>query len=92
MSPAEVENALHSIPGVREAAVIGIPDALLGEAIRAYVVVEPETGLIDKQLRVACAAKLENFMVPKEFVFVSELPKTATGKVSKKLLKEQSTA
>ena len=92
VSPAEVENALHSIPGVREAAVIGIPDALLGEAIRAYVVVEPETGLIDKQLRVACAAKLENFMVPKEFVFVSELPKTATGKVSKKLLKEQSTA
>jgi acyl-CoA synthetase (AMP-forming)/AMP-acid ligase II len=86
VAPVEVENALHSIPGVREAAVLGIPDALLGEAIRAYVVVEPESNLNDKQLRVACAARLENFMVPKEFVFRPELPKTATGKVSKKLL------
>jgi len=89
VSPAEVENTLHGIPGVREAAVIGIPDALLGEAIRAYVVIEPDSGLNDKQLRVACAAKLENFMVPKEFVFIAEMPKTATGKVSKKLLREQ---
>ena len=88
VSPVEVENALHSIPGVREAAVVGIPDALLGAAIRAYVVVEPESALNDKQLRVACASRLENFMVPKEFVLRAELPKTATGKVSKKLLLE----
>jgi amino acid adenylation domain-containing protein len=92
VAPVEVENALHSIPGVREAAIVGIPDALLGEAIRAYVVVEPEANLNDKQLRVACAARLENFMVPKEFVFCAELPKTATGKVSKKLLLQQTPA
>ncbi len=92
VSPVEVENALHSIPGVREAAIIGIADPLLGEAIRAYVVIEPGSGLNDKQLRVACAARLENFMVPKEFVFIAEMPKTATGKVSKKLLREQSPA
>jgi amino acid adenylation domain-containing protein len=92
VAPVEVENALHSIPGVREAAIVGIPDALLGEAIRAYVVVEPEADLNDKQLRVACAARLENFMVPKEFVFCAELPKTATGKVSKKLLLQQTPA
>ncbi|MEO8017799.1 MAG: class I adenylate-forming enzyme family protein [Pseudomonadota bacterium] len=92
VAPVEVENALHSISGVREAAVVGIPDPLLGEAIRAYVVVEPESNLNDKQLRVACASRLENFMVPKEFVFCAELPKTATGKVSKKLLIENSNA
>jgi len=92
VSPVEVENALHSIAGVREAAIVGIPDPLLGEAIRAYVVVEPEANLNDKQLRVACAARLENFMVPKEFVFCAELPKTATGKVSKKLLLQQTPA
>jgi amino acid adenylation domain-containing protein len=89
VSPVEVENAIHSIPGVREAAVVGIPDPLLGQAIRAYVVVEPEAGLTDKALRVACAARLENFMVPKEFVFKNELPKTATNKVSKKILLEE---
>lgn len=90
VSPVEVENAIHGIPGVREAAVIGIPDPLLGQAIRAYVVLEPEANLNDKQLRLACAARLENFMVPKEFTICPDLPKTTTGKVSKKLLVEQS--
>ncbi len=90
VSPVEVENALHSIPGIREAAVIGIPDPLLGEAIRAYVVVEPEAKLVERQIRALSAALLENFMVPKEIVFCESLPKTSTGKVSKKLLREQS--
>ena len=89
VSPVEVENVLHSIPGVREAAVIGIHDDLLGQAIRAYIVPEPGAQLDEKQLRSASASQLENFMVPKEFVFCSELPKTNTGKVSKKMLREQ---
>ena len=89
VSPVEVENALHSIPGVREAAVIGIPDALLGQAIKAFIVLEPSTLLTDKQIRLHAAAHLENFMVPKEVVFCADLPKTTTGKVSKKLLQEE---
>ncbi len=89
VSPAEVENVLHGIPGVREAAVIGIPDELLGQAIKAFIVREPSAQLTDKQIRLQAAAKLENFMVPKEIVFCDDLPKTATGKVSKKLLLEQ---
>lgn len=89
VSPVEVENALHSIPGVREAAVLGMPDALLGQAIRAFVVVEDGAGLTERHLRAAAASRLENFMVPKEFVFCPDLPRTATGKVSKKLLAEQ---
>jgi amino acid adenylation domain-containing protein len=90
VSPVEVENALHSIAGIREAAVIGVPDEALGQAIRAYVVVEPGVAISDKQIRALCLARLENFMVPKEVVIVAELPKTATGKVSKKLLLELS--
>jgi acyl-coenzyme A synthetase/AMP-(fatty) acid ligase len=89
VSPAEVENALHSIPGVREVAVVGIPDELLGQAIRAYIVLEDNVTLAEKQVRILAAAHLENFMVPKEIVFCRDLPKTATGKVSKKLLLEQ---
>ena len=88
VSPVEVENVLHSIAGIREAAVVGVPDAVLGQAIRAYIVVEPGFSLSDKQIRAGCLARLENFMVPKEIVTVLELPKTATGKVSKKLLLE----
>lgn len=86
VSPIEVENALHGIPGVREAAVVGVPDELLGEAVRAYVVVEPDSGLTGPLIRRSCMARLEGFMVPREVVLVEDLPKTATGKVRKKSL------
>lgn len=88
VSPVEVENALHSIAGIREAAVVGVPDPLLGESIRAYVVVEPEAKLVEPQIRALCTGLLEAFMVPKEIVIRESLPKTATGKVSKRLLVE----
>jgi amino acid adenylation domain-containing protein len=90
VSPVEVENALHAIPGIREAAVVGIPDDLLGQAIRAYVVAESDAKLTDRQVRAMCGGLLENFMVPKEVLFCESLPKTATGKVSKRLLLEGS--
>jgi amino acid adenylation domain-containing protein len=88
VSPVEVENALHRIPGVREAAVVGIPDDTLGEAVRAYIVAEREAGLSERQVRAQAARLLESFMVPKEVVFLDTLPKTTTGKVSKRLLLE----
>ncbi len=88
VSPAEVENALHGIPGIRQAAVVGIPDPLLGEAIRAYVVAEPGVQLNERQIRALCAGLLEKFMVPKEVLFVDSLPETTTGKVSTRLLLE----
>jgi amino acid adenylation domain-containing protein len=88
VSPVEVEEALHRIPGVREAAVVGIPDDVLGQAIRAYIVPETGTTLTEKQVRALSAGLLEAFMVPKEVVFREALPKTTTGKVSKRLLLE----
>jgi len=89
VSPVEVENILHAIPGVREAAVVGVPDEVFGQAIRAYVVLDPGSTLNEKQIRSLCLAQLENFMVPKEVVICVELPKTTTGKVSKKALLER---
>lgn len=89
VSPVEVENVIHSIPGVREAAVIGVPDAMLGQAIRAFVVLAPGAALTEQQIRAQCAARLENFMVPRDVVLCEDLPRTATGKVSRKMLVEQ---
>lgn len=80
-SPLEVENALHAIGGVREAAVAGVPDATAGEAIRAFVVLDPGAELTEQDIRRGCRLRLEDFMVPSEVVFVTELPKTETGKV-----------
>ena len=91
VSPVEVENVLHGMPGIREAAVVGISDALLGQVIRAYVALEPDTLLTDKEVIKYCLARLENFMVPKEVLFLAELPKTNTGKISKKTLGEKVT-
>ena len=89
VSPVEVENVLHAIDGVREAAVVGVPDELLGQAIRASVVLKSGATLTDRQIRAYCASHLENFMVPRDIVICADLPRTTTGKVSKKLLLEQ---
>ncbi|MBK8010407.1 MAG: acyl--CoA ligase [Deltaproteobacteria bacterium] len=86
VSPIEVENVLHSIEGVREAAVIGIPDERMGHAIRAYIAKEEGSPLTEKDVQKVCLARLENFMVPKEVVFLAELPKTQSGKIRKKSL------
>jgi long-chain acyl-CoA synthetase len=75
---------LHRLPGVREAAVIGVPDEILGQAIRAFVVRESGATLSEQDVKRACLAALESFMVPRDVVFLDELPKTSTAKVRKK--------
>lgn len=89
VSPAEVENALHRIPGVREAAVVGMPDPLLGEAVCAYVVADPAAALTPKAIRVAAAELLEAYMVPSRVILHDPLPKGATGKVDKRRLAQE---
>jgi long-chain acyl-CoA synthetase len=86
VSPVEVENALYGIQGIREAAVIGEPDPVLGEKIHAFVSLAAPAVLTEKEIIGHCLAKLENFMVPQKVSIVDELPKTATGKISKKNL------
>jgi amino acid adenylation domain-containing protein len=87
VAPKEVEAALVHIPGVREAAVIGVPDDVLGQAVKAFVVVDPDAGLDAKAIQRACQARLESFMVPKHVELVAELAKGPTGKIDKKDLR-----
>jgi long-chain acyl-CoA synthetase len=89
VSPIEVENVLHGIDGVIEAAVIGQADELLGEKICAFVALDENSTMTDKMIRKLCSERLENFMVPQEIIILASLPKTATGKISKKILKER---
>jgi amino acid adenylation domain-containing protein len=83
VAPKEVENMLMNIPGVREAAVIGVPDEILGQAVKAFVVLEEGVTMSEKQLQKECQSRLENFMVPKYIVTVPNLPRTDTGKIKK---------
>jgi acyl-CoA synthetase (AMP-forming)/AMP-acid ligase II len=83
VAPREVEAVLVNVEGVKEAAVIGVPDDILGQAVKAFVVLEPGASLTAKDLLRACQEKLESFMVPKHISLVPELPKTDTGKIRK---------
>jgi len=83
VAPKEVENALMNIAGVREAAVIGVPDDLLGQAVKAFVVLDPGVTISEKDLQKESQKRLENFMVPKIIEIVPDLPKTTTGKIKK---------
>ena len=86
VAPKEVESALLDISGIREAAVVGIPDELLGHAVKAFVVVDQERPLSEKQIRHECQKRLESFMVPKYIVIVPELARTDSGKINKREL------
>lgn len=83
VAPKEVEAAIYNIAGVKEVAVIGVADEVLGQAVKAFVVLEKGVDLTEKDIQRDCQSRLENFMVPKHVVFVPDLPKTTTGKIKK---------
>ncbi|HET9653162.1 MAG TPA: AMP-binding protein [Usitatibacter sp.] len=86
VSPREVENAICSLPGVRMAAVVGVADAVLGQAIKAFVVPEEGRALGEREVIRHCLGRLESFMAPKYVEFVDRLPVTDTGKVKRAAL------
>lgn len=83
VSPREVENVLHALDGVYEVAVVGIPDELLGQAVKAFVVLKDGAHYTERDVIKHCLAHLESFMAPKVVEFVATLPKTDTGKIKK---------
>lgn len=84
VGPREVENVLYELEAVKEAAVIGVPDALLGSAIKAFVALRDDMALTEAQVIRHCQKRLERHMVPRHVAFVPALPKTSTGKISKR--------
>ena len=85
VAPKEVENVIFGLKGVREVAVIGVPDALLGQAVKALVVVD--NPMVTAAVVLAhCRSHLEDFMVPKQVEFRTSLPKTESGKIARKEL------
>lgn len=86
--PAEVEAAVMLHPAVEDAAVIGVEDAARGQVLKAFVQLGPGAVLVGEGLGVWLRGQLTDFQVPREFVFVKELPYTAVGKLDRKRLKE----
>ena len=82
----EVESVLYSHPGVRQAAVIAVPDELIGNRLKAFVAGAQGFTLDSGTLLDFCKGMLPAYMVPESFQFLSELPKTSTGKVDRQIL------
>jgi acyl-CoA synthetase (AMP-forming)/AMP-acid ligase II len=85
----EVEYALAEHPGVREAAVIGVPDERWGEAVKAVVALREDHEADEASLIAHCKERLASFKVPKSVDFVEELPRTGSGKITKRPLRER---
>ncbi|QKD02909.1 AMP-binding protein [Mesorhizobium loti] len=85
--PAEIETALLDHPDITEAAVIGIADERWGEVGRAFVVVKPGCVVDPADLASHCCARIARYKVPKEFLLTDALPRTASGKIQKHILR-----
>lgn len=83
--PREIENALYSLPGVLEAAAVGIPDPILGHVIKAFVVLNEQAraSMTVQDILQYCHQKLEEFKVPRQLEIRDSLPKTPSGKIIK---------
>jgi long-chain acyl-CoA synthetase len=86
--PVDVESVLYSNPKVAEAAVVGIPDGLRGEAVRAVVRLKEGMMATEREIKSYCREHMADFKLPKEVLFLDVMPKTSNGKIKKQDLKE----
>lgn len=86
--PQEIENVLHTNPGIEEVSILGVPDEYWGEAVHACLVLKQGVTMTGEQVRDFCRGKIAGYKIPKQIHFFSSLPKTATGKVKKAALAE----
>lgn len=90
--PREVEDALYEHPGVKEAAVVGVPDPYSGEKVIAFVSLQDGQEVDPTDLRADVRQKLAAFKAPKEVHVIDDLPKTPTGKIQRRVLRTQYSA
>lgn len=90
--PSEVESVLLGHPGVRDAAVVGVPDERWGEAVHAFVTVSPGASVLEMELKALCRERLTAYKRPKVIRIVADLPRTGIGKVARRLVRDQAIA
>jgi len=81
--PGDIEDVLYTHPKVAEVAVVGIPDTLRGEVIRAVISLKVGETATEQEIKRFCLERIANYKVPKQVIFLDSLPKTATGKIRK---------
>jgi long-chain acyl-CoA synthetase len=87
--PREVEDVLYGHPAVREAAVVGVPDEYRGETVKAFVSLKPGADVTEQDLVDYAKQQMAAYKYPRSVEFVDELPKTTTGKILRRELRDQ---
>ena len=87
--PTEVEASLYQHPDVMEVCVVGVPDEKWGESVKAVVVLKSGRNTVADELIAHCRARLADYKLPRTVNFVADLPKNASGKIARKLVREQ---
>ena len=87
--PREIDEVLYQHPKIAEAASVGVPDEYRGETVKAFIVLKPGQTATDKEIIDFCKTKLTAYKVPKQVEFRESLPKSAVGKILRKVLKEE---
>ena len=84
--PSEIEEVLFQYPGLKEAAVIGVPDQIKGQVVMAFIVPKGNNEISISEIRKYCLARLADYKIPKIFRIIDELPRNASGKILKRQL------
>jgi long-chain acyl-CoA synthetase len=85
--PREVEEIIYRVPGVKEAAVVGVEDPVKGEVVKAFVVKDAGSSVSASEISDYCRAHIAGYKVPKDVEIVAEIPKSPTGKILKRILR-----
>jgi long-chain acyl-CoA synthetase len=87
--PREIEEVISAHPAVKEVGVAGLPDKLRGERAKAWIVLKPGYQLTQSEIKAYCREHLVGYKVPSQYEFVDELPKSAAGKVLRRMLRQK---
>ncbi len=88
IGPEEIESTLATHPAVADVGIIGVPDEVRGQIAKAFVVLKPGQNVTSDQLIEYCKDKIAKYKLPREVVFVNELPRTPTGKLLRRVLRQ----
>jgi acyl-CoA synthetase (AMP-forming)/AMP-acid ligase II len=86
--PAEIEEVLSGMPGIEDVAVVGLPDHEFGETAAAFVVLAEGASTQESEIQEYCGRHLANEKIPTAIVYIEEIPRTPTGKILKRELRE----
>ncbi len=84
-----MEEVLYRHPAVGECAVVGVPDPVKGEVVKAFIALRPEARLTAEEVEAYCREHLAPYKVPRAVQFIGEIPKSAAGKILKRVLRDR---